>query len=224
VGHRLLPLFPLPLVLFPGAYLPLHIFEPRYRQMLSDCQRGDERFGILFRVEDLPESEIASGQVGCIAEIDTTEMLPDGRSNVLVHGVSRFVFERFVATDAPYHVGEVTDFEDIPEPAATLVEPAERVRSLFQRVGRAARTLADDSDALPELPTDPAALSFAIAAVIDLDAPRRQQLLASQSPRERLAELASLFDSAVTPLEVRAAVHTRSKSNGQGPHGPHASP
>ena len=118
-----------------------------------------------------------------------------------------------------YHVGEVTDYEDVDEPAALLAEPAARTRELFERVGRAARTLADDTDPLPPLPDDPAALSFAIAAMVDLDATRRQQLLVSRSPRERLRELETIFDTALAPLELRAAVHMRAKSNGHGPHG-----
>ena len=60
----LLPLFPLPLVLFPGAPLPLHIFEPRYRQMLSDCIAGDSRFGIIYRPEDETELEAALTATG----------------------------------------------------------------------------------------------------------------------------------------------------------------
>ena len=216
---RLLPLFPLPLVLFPGAYLPLHIFEPRYRRMLADCERGDSRFGILFRAEGVAEQELGVGHVGCVAEIESSETLPDGRSNILVHGAERFALERFVASDAPYRVGEVSDYDDVDEPVTVLVEPAARTRTLFERVGRAARALADDNDPLPPLPDDPAALSFAIAAMVDLDAPRRQQLLASRSPRERLRELEALFETALAPLELRAGVHVRAKSNGQGPHG-----
>jgi Lon protease-like protein len=214
----LLPLFPLPLVLFPGAPLPLHIFEPRYRQLLSDCLEGDSRFGIVFRSEDIGETDLESGRVGCIAEIDDAHTLPDGRSNIVVHGVRRFALQRFVASATPYHVGEVTEYDDVPEDADTLAPAATRVRDLFTRVGRAARTLADDHDPLPPLPEEPDALSFGIAALIDMDAPRRQELLVSRLASERLEIIERLLSGAVSSLEARAKMHGRAKSNGRGHH------
>ena len=214
----LLPLFPLPLVLFPGAPLPLHVFEPRYRQMLSDCMERDSRFGIVFRPEEVAETELEAGRVGCVAEVDDAHTLPDGRSNIVVHGVRRFSLQRFVASPTPYYVGEVAEYEDIPEDAATLAPTATRVRELFNRVGRAARTLADDHDPLPPLPDDPDALSFGVAALIDMDAPRRQELLESRLASERLDVIERLLAGAVSSLEARARVHGRAKSNGRGHH------
>src|SRR5437016_2657417 len=78
---RELPIFPLPLVLFPGVPQPLHIFEPRYRQLLADCLAGDRRFGIAYAAP--PEQEGADttprlGEVGCIALIRSAHELPDG--------------------------------------------------------------------------------------------------------------------------------------------------
>jgi Lon protease-like protein len=218
VSVYLLPLFPLPLVLFPGAPLPLHIFEPRYRQMLSDCVARDSRFGIVFRPEDMAETELEAGRVGCVAEVDDAHTLPDGRSNIVVHGVRRFTLQRFVASPAQYYVGEVVDYDDIPEDAAALTPTATRVRELFARVGRAARTLADDHDPLPTLPDEPEALSFGIAALIDMEAPRRQELLESRLASERLAAIEQLLSGAVESLEARARVHGRAKSNGRGPY------
>lgn len=214
----LLPLFPLPLVLFPGAPLPLHIFEPRYRQLLEDCVGGDSRFGIVFRPEGTAETDLAPGCVGCVAEVDDAQTLPDGRSNIIVHGVRRFALQRFVATPAPYHVAEVAEYDDLPEDAAALDVMAQRVRALFARVGRAARSLADDNDPLPPLPDEPDSLSFGIAALIDIEPPRRQELLASRLASERLTTIEALLAGAVDSLEARARIHTRAKSNGRGPH------
>ena len=214
----LLPLFPLPLVLFPGAPLPLHIFEPRYRQMLSDCMNGDSRFGIVFRPEGMSDADLEPGRVGCVAEVDDAHTLPDGRSNVVVHGVRRFSLQRFVASPAPYYVGEVAEYEDLPEDESALGPIATRVRTLFGRVGRAARTLADDHDPLPSLPDDADSLSFGIAALIDIDPQRRQDLLVSRLASERLTRLERLLGGAVDSLEARARVHDRAKSNGRGPY------
>ncbi len=220
-----MPLFPLPLVLLPGARLPLHIFEPRYRQMLGDifAEGRAREFGIMFRPDGVAERDIPAGHVGCVAHVDRMEGLPDGRANIFVTGARRFRLERFVLTDRLYHVGEVTTYDDAAEPAADLMPAADRLRELFQRVGTAARALADDADALPALPEDPKLLAFAIAAVIDMDAPARQRLLSSRSPAERLRELDGLLAPAVESLEHRAVVHARAKSNGHGPSS-HPSP
>src|SRR3712207_3175982 len=123
-----LPIFPLPVVLFPGTPLPLHIFEPRYRRMLGDCLAGDRRFGITpAGSEDrMPDP----GTVGCIAEIRVNQELPDGRSNVIVYGGERFVLTRPVTDPAPYFVAMVQTFEEEPgtEPQD---DSAARVRELF---------------------------------------------------------------------------------------------
>lgn len=220
VTERLLPLFPLPLVLFPGVPLPLHIFEPRYREMLADCLSGDRRFGIVFAAEDDADAP-RRGTVGCIAIIQESESLPDGRSNILVLGGDRFTIARLVAGVRPYLLGEVVTYGDIEEPEEPLDALARQLRSVFERVGRAARTLADDRDPLPALPKDPAALSFTIASLIDLDAAGRQRLLASRSPLGRLRELDTLLTPAVEMLESRAVVHARAKTNGHGPGAVH---
>ena len=214
----LLPLFSLPLVLFPGAPLPLHIFEPRYRQLLADCVEGDSRFGIVFRAEGVSEADLVPGTVGCIAEVDGAHTLPDGRSNIVVHGVRRFSLLRFVVTAAPYRVAEVDEYDDVAEDEAVLAPLARRVRGLFDRVGRAARTLADDHDPLPTLPDDANSLSFGIAALIDIEPSRRQALLESRLASERLETLGTMLADAVDSLEARAKVHGRAKGNGRGPY------
>src|SRR4026209_3016345 len=91
-GVRELPLFPLPVVLFPGMPMPLHIFEPRYRKMLSDIRAGDNLFGLSSVAAPAPRGgEIPpAGHVGCVAEVTETQNLPDGRSNVLTVGVIRY--------------------------------------------------------------------------------------------------------------------------------------
>jgi Lon protease-like protein len=216
VTERLLPLFPLPLVLFPGVPLPLHIFEPRYREMLADCLAGDRRFGIVFTPEDDLDGP-DRGDVGCIALIQTAQELPDGRSNLIVLGEERFVIGRLVADVRPYLLGEVVSYADLDEPTEAIAPFADQLRQIFERVGRAARTLADDRDPLPPLPDDPAALSFTIASLIDLDGPGRQRLLASRSPLGRLRELDALLSPAVDTLESRAVIHARAKTNGHGP-------
>ena len=83
---RSLPLFPLPdVVLFPGSPLPLHIFEPRYREMIATILDGDKLFGVL-----LIDSRHQVATIGSAAEVIEVEKLPDGRMNILTVGIRRF--------------------------------------------------------------------------------------------------------------------------------------
>jgi Lon protease-like protein len=74
------------MVLYPGTSVPLHLFEPRYRQMLRDVQADDSRFGILCAMPGVEERDLPAGRVGCVAEITEAETLEDGRSNILITG------------------------------------------------------------------------------------------------------------------------------------------
>ena len=210
-----LPLFALPLVLFPGATLPLHIFEPRYRALLADCRAGDGRFGIVLS----DAGALEPGAVGCVAELRDVQSLPDGRANIVVAGAERFALARLVEAGTPYPMAEVRPWEDAPEPDVEALRALDAsVRAAFARVARAARTIADDASPTPELPSDPASLSFAVASAVDFDLATRQRLLISRSAAERLRELDALLTRAVEPIEARAAVHVGARSNGHGPH------
>lgn len=106
----ILPLFPLPnVVLFPQALLPLHVFEPRYRQMVKDVSASHELVGmVLLRPgfeRDLPGVD-DSYRVGCAGRLISVNTLPDGRSNILLQGVREFVV-REARFDRPYRTGAV---------------------------------------------------------------------------------------------------------------------
>lgn len=214
---RTLPLFPLPLVLFPGVTLPLHIFESRYRRMLADCTETDRQFGITYLPSGVDEKSIALDSVGTFAHVDATVPLSDGRSNIAVMGTKRFAFRGFADSDLPYHVARIAPYEDEEEPAPPQLEAAKRVLERFARVASAARLLADDESDPPSLPDDPALLAFRIAALIDLDAAARQELLKVRSPLRRLMTIEALLSDAIEMLEQRAMVHSTARSNGRGP-------
>ncbi len=212
-----LPIFPLPLVLFPGVTIPLHIFEPRYRRMLADCLERDRRFGIVFLAEGTSEESLGvGGDVGCVARVESHNELADGRSNITVAGRERFTLRALVASPLPYRVGMVMPYEDSSEPVELLEPLATRVRERFDRIARAARTISDDADAIPDLPDDPALLAFRVVSFIDLKVDERRRLLASTSPAERLRTVDGVLAPAVEPIEQRAITHERSKTNGHG--------
>ncbi len=214
-----LPIFPLPLVLLPRTVQSLHIFEPRYRQLLADALAGTQEFGIVCRTPDVAERDIPPGTVGCVARIDSAQSLPDGRSNIFVVGTSRFALAGFVDAPEPYHVAEVTPFEDEPAREEDMAPIAARLRELFIRVGNASRAIQDNETPLPVLPDDAPGLSFAIAGHLDLELAHKQRLLSTRSPLERLHQLESALAPFVETIEQRLQVHTRARTNGHGAHG-----
>lgn len=215
---RIIPIFPLPLVQFPGAVTPLHIFEERYRKLLRDVMAGDKIFGITFLSEEEAAGEPPVGQVGCAIEVVAQQMMPDGRSNILCTGGTRFRALRHIH-DEPYLQAEVEFFED--EPEGSELEPlAERAARLFQRVIAAGKKLKDASPVeqqdIPELPEDPESLSFLIAASLDLSNEEKQEMLEMTLTSARLKKLNDLLARLAVDYERRARTHQVSRHNGHG--------
>jgi Lon protease-like protein len=204
------------MVLFPGTVAPLHIFEPRYREMLADCLRDDHRFGLICLPPDTSERALPRGRIGTVARIESADALPDGRSNIAVAGEDRFSFTGFVESPLPYLVAATGEYEDFPEPDQDLEGAAEKLREQFARVARAARVLADDEAPPPDLPDDAHAVAFAVAAMIDLTTDQRQGLLESRSPSRRIRDVGAMLELAADPMEHRAETHERAKTNGRG--------
>ena len=217
-GVRVLPLFPLPVVLFPGVPQPLHIFEPRYRQLLRDIRVSNNLFGLSHFDAESSEREIPPvGHIGCVAEVTQAETLPDGRSNILAVGLIRYRVDSYVDRGDPYLVGEVTFFEDEAESEELLHHRAQEVSDLFLRIARAVRILNDERASLPELPeTEPEQLSFLVAAAMEMDVEVKLELLELRSTSERLKRLRDLLARAVSGYEERARIHAIAKHNGHG--------
>lgn len=205
-----LPIFPLGVVLYPGTTLPLHLFEPRYRQMLADVRAGDARFGILTSISGVSERELPAGRVGCVADVTDVEMIPDGRANIVITGRARFALDAFVEDRAPYHVADVSFVPDLAggSPVALAVA-ADDVAQHFRRVVTAVNTINGQHAPLPSLPDDPAQLAWAIASMIDFELEPRYQLLAEREPAQRLARIDALLRNVLPDLELRAAMAAR---------------
>ncbi|HEX8635889.1 MAG TPA: LON peptidase substrate-binding domain-containing protein [Pyrinomonadaceae bacterium] len=221
-GVKELPLFPLPLVLFPGVPLPLHIFEERYRQMLADVRAGNNLFGLsYFDLNTATNTRPPIGHVGCAAEVVEAQLLPDGRSNILTVGLVRYRLSEYVELAEPYLVGQVEFFEDEREDEQLLAERARAVAQLFTRIARAVRALNDDRASLPDLPdAEPERLSFLVAAAMELDDEAKQSLLELRSTAERLERISNLLSQVVGTYEERARTHKLAKGNGHGGHHP----
>jgi Lon protease-like protein len=215
-GVRELALFPLPLVLMPNEVLPLHIFEDRYREMLSDIQAGRNLFGeLFFHAESESTERPPLDAVGCAAEVREAQTLPDGRSNILTAGVIRFRLRGYVDSTAPYLVGKVDFFEDAEDESAELAGLAQEVYDLFDRIARAAFKLSGGRGTFPEIPqAEPEPLSFLVTAALNLENHVKYRMLAMTSTIERLNELRVLLNKAVEKIEETADIQKVAQSNG----------
>ena len=188
--------------------MPLHLFEPRYRQLLADVRTGDQRFGLLCSIPGVPEREVPTGRIGSMAEVTEVEMLPDGRANIVVRGVGRFALGDYVEAPTPYHQGTVELVEDGPvtNPVALAVA-ADELAGHFRRIVKAVDTLRPEPGRSPVLSDHPVALAWQIAAMVDLDFETRVELLASTDPADRVTRLDRLLRKVLPELELRAALN-----------------
>ena len=216
LGVNYLPIFPLPIVLFPNELLPLHIFEPRYRQMLKDVQLGNNLFGIsFFDSQESVSDEPGKGSIGCVAEVRDVQELEDGRSNILTIGIIRYVIENYVDRETPYLLAEVSYFEDFEEDEEVLKPLANEVFTLFKRIAAAAHELTGQHGKLPEIPqAEPQMLSFLVATAFNLPIEIKQNLLKSRSTTERLNKLREILVQAVEQAETNASINKVAKTNG----------
>jgi uncharacterized protein len=208
-----LPLFPLGTVLYPGLLLPLHIFEERYRQLVRDLLAGPEpgQFGVI-AIRKGRETGVdgvsALYEIGCIAALRQVREHSDGRFDLVTAGTQRF---RLMSLEhgRPYLQGQVDLLAEDTGDEAAAAAAVQAVQRAFgdYLVALAARGAGEVT--IPELPDEPIALSYLVAASMVVDLPVRQALLAEpdalrrlQAERELLArETAMLrtFTSAPAP-------------------------
>jgi Lon protease-like protein len=212
----IIPIFPLTVVQFPGVITPLHIFEPRYRKLLKDIMPGEKTFGIVYPGDGKEDDRPTLGRVGCAVEVIAHEELPDGRSNILCAGKDRFHLRGWVEGE-PYYQAEVDYFDD-DIAFDDLTTPASRSKELFLRIIAAGKKLRDVSPAeesqQPDLPDDALALSFIIAASLDVELEEKQLWLEMTSTGRRLSVLTNHLKELVGLYELKAKVHKIAKTNG----------
>jgi ATP-dependent Lon protease len=197
-----LGLFPLPIVLVPTERVPLHVFEPRYKELVAECLERDDEFGIVLQKEGGGTHEI--GTRAAVAEV--LRVLPDGRMHVIVEGRSRFRIlemgdERSFATATAENVVD----EDDPPLAADV----ERVHELFVRLQQTVGSPAMAPERSSTL------LDFEIVARVDFGPAEKQELIEIVSPRLRYARLAELLDRALEALTLERELQQRAAGNGK---------
>ena len=201
----LVPLFPLDVVLFPGTPLPLHIFEPRYKEMIGECLSHNARFGVVRAVEQ------GLADIGCTAEITTVvKEYPDGRLDIVTEGRQRFEVLH-LNQERSFLRAEVLLFDDETgkdEPGPQPKEETARAVQLHSEILAMAGAMQDLSAA------DQAALSFYLAGSLPLDLDFKQKLLGLRSEAQRITSLVGYLE-ALLP-NIRRASQARRKAGGNG--------
>jgi Lon protease-like protein len=200
-----LPLFPLPLVLFPGEDLPLHIFEPRYKEMIADCLHNKWEFGILLARAERVE------HIGCTASI--TEVLrryPDGRMDILVRGQRRFELS-LINQEKSYLRGQAQFLDDAPAESSgeSGVSEAKLREEAVALYGRLMRLLESEDPQeqpapqdKPEIPdVNSPQLSFRIMSNLPADLTWKQRLLQLRTERERLGRVVDYLKQFIGYIE-----------------------
>ena len=197
-----LGLFPLPIVLVPTERIPLHIFEPRYRELVEECVEEGEPFGLVLATGDGAVHEIGTRAI--VTQV--LETLDDGRMNVVVEGGDRFRLLELTSgrAFATGLVEPVVDDDVAPEP-----DDAERALAVFRELAEAA-----DSDVDVPDPSSPH-LDFELAARVDFAVDSKQELLSSTSPRERMKKLIDFLETALEAVRLEHTLRERAGQNGK---------
>lgn len=198
----LTPLFPLQLVLFPGDKLPLHIFEPRYREMVRECLDRDMPFGLVSFIDN------KVSRVGCFANIESVEnAYDDGKFDIVCRGGDRFISSSYNSGKS-YLQASVTRFPDEPEPDDAVRLQMDKTLQLFEELSDLANLKFENPD-LP-VPKD----SFGFAHLVGFDLAQKQNLLEMQSELERLQFIYEHIERSLPKLRSFKEVRETIRSNG----------
>ena len=198
-------LFPLGIVLLPTEQVPLHIFEPRYRELVGECLEDEREFGLVYADDD------GMRPIGTRAAIvEVIERFPDGRLNIVIEGRERF--RLLELTDGrSFHTGQVEPIDDADDPgdAATI----DRALELFARLVELTGTDVEPPEA------GQAQLSFAVAGRFELSASLKQELLQETSERARLVRVCEILEGAAAAVERQREIAALAQRNGRAqPH------
>lgn len=174
-------------ILFPGLHLPLHIFEPRYRAMISDALARDRRIGMIQPQQPVEGAPLYD--IGCVGRIGDVEMLGDGRYNVVLEGESRFRVLRELETTTPFRKVEAELLADDPDEALSAIE-----RAGFEFESRRfadAQGYKVDWDSVERL--DDQTLINGVSQIAPFDAAAKQALLEADTLAKRCELLVQLM-------------------------------
>jgi len=190
-GLTRLALFPLNLVLFPGMELPLHIFEERYKDMIGECLEQDVPFGVVLIKEGLEVGAPADPErIGTSTRILRSEILDQGRMNIVTKGERRFEIEEIIQR-VPHVVGRVRFLVELEGEGCAELIP--QINDEYVNLVKNLTALTGGYTSRVEIPEDPIELSYAIAGNLNLEPHLRQSLLVTETAATRLFDLIPLL-------------------------------
>ena len=203
----LLPLLPLDVVLLPGVLLPLHIFEPRYREMIGEAIERKSPFGVVLVLDQKLTA------AGCTAFARVTQSYDDGRFDIGCLGVRRFTITE-IDQSLAYLQGRVEFFDDEPshEPDPELVSTVSALA--HQVIDLEGGTLPPELAELTQSAEPPGNLSFIVAGAIRLELPFKQRLLTERSESQRLKLLEIHLPQLTQELRTTRRAQRLAGSNG----------
>jgi Lon protease-like protein len=211
-----LPLFPLNTVLFPGATLPLHIFEERYKLMMGECIDRELPFGVVLIKSGMEVGGPAEPHsVGTTARVSRVQQLDDGRLNLVAVGVERFKIGA-ITQSQPYLRADVDLLPDTDTDLPATTTTAEEVGGLYVEYYRLALALTSQWQERVALPQLPAALADFVATRIETEPDLKQRLLETISVSDRLAIERDLLQQATAALNEQVVAARRTRYGGLG--------
>lgn len=215
-----LPLFPLNLVFFPGQVLPLHIFEPRYREMINHCLENRSPFGVVLLPEEesIGEDDELPYAIGTAARIVGSEKLDDGRMNITTIGTKRFLVNKLVRKHS-YLSAEVKHFPVLNGGTKLAMELAQKVRPRILEYVDVIGTATKSTLPLNKLPQDPTSLAFLVAMALQIGNEDKQKLLSLPSIPEILANENYMLWREVSLLQMMVDSHEEVEAKTSGPTG-----
>lgn len=211
-------IFPLATVLFPGALLPLHIFEDRYKQMMRYAIDNGGLFGLTHQSDAAigRETPPEIGSIGCVAKINAVVPLEGGRMNVISTGVIRYRVVG-IRQSTPFIVARVELVTDDLEPGDDLNRIFDDIADNCRKFLEAAQALDEpNAPANQELPDEPEAFSLLVASALPIGNDAKQSLLEMTSTRLRLTRLRPYVLSALSAYSDRIRIQRTAKGNGHG--------
>ena len=213
-----IPVFPLSTVLFPGAILPLHIFEDRYKKLMRYAIDNGGIFGLSYRSDSAigRETPPEIGSVGCVAKINAVVPLEGGRMNIISTGLVRY---RVLAVQqsSPFVVARIEPLTDDLEPGADLNQIFDDIADSCRKFLEAAQALDEPNAPInQDLPEDPEAFSLLVSSALPIDNDAKQTLLEMTSTRLRLSRLRQHVASALAEYSDRIRIQQMAKGNGHG--------
>ncbi|MBM2809642.1 MAG: putative protease [Chloroflexi bacterium] len=197
-----IPLFPLNTVLFPGMPLPLHIFEPRYREMIALCSEEKRPFGVVLIREGMEVGEAAKPfDVGTMAKIIGVDRLEDGRLNIVTVGTRRFRLVNYYTDRQSYVVGDVEILDDQSEHSEDASQLARDVGAMAQRYVAMVQAASEQELTPLELTANPEEISYVLGATLRIRNRERQRILEAGSTIERLQLEKAIFERESATIE-----------------------